>query len=164
VASEVVDDEHHAERSLETDGGLKWRLRQIWDSHSRSEGTEITGFLGIWYMVDEAHIISVGVRRRCRSKGVGELLLIAAIEHAVARSAETMTLEVRPSNTAACNLYRKYGFNQRGLRKAYYSDNREDAIIMTTDSIQLPPFRQRFDGLVRDHQKRWGKANREVGT
>ena len=88
------------------------------------------------------------------------MLLIAAIEQAVARRVAVMTLEVRVSNDAARGLYSKYGFTERGLRKAYYKDNREDALIMTTDSILGPPFSNRFACLVDCHERRWGRFSR----
>ena len=122
----------------------------------------ITGILGTWYMVDEAHIISVGVRTAFRGWGIGELLLIAAIEQAMGRQASVVTLEVRPSNTAAINLYHKYGLTERGLRKRYYADNREDALIMTTDPIQHPDYRDLFLEQEREHRRRWGHAERIV--
>ena len=120
----------------------------------------VVGFLGTWYMVDEAHIVSVGVRREHRGKGIGELLLIGAIEQALAREARLMTLEVRVSNHVAMNLYLKYGFKQRGIRKGYYTDNREDAIIMTTDSILTVQYVDDFRRLVEVHERRWGHAER----
>ena len=118
----------------------------------------ITGFVGTWYMADDAHIVSVGVRSGYRGRGIGELLLIAAIEQAMARRANVATLEVRPSNKIARNLYRKYGFTERGVRKAYYADNREDAIIMTTGPIQVTPYPERFRALKKVHQGNWGIA------
>ena len=120
----------------------------------------IAGFLGIWYMVDEAHIVSFGVRNAHRGRGIGELLLIAAIEQATARQAKVVTLEVRVSNHVAKNLYRKFGFKERGIRKGYYADNREDAIIMTTDPIRVSPYPERFEQLVRTHRRRWGETRR----
>jgi ribosomal-protein-alanine N-acetyltransferase len=120
----------------------------------------VAGFLGTWYMVDEAHIVSIGVRRSHRGRGIGELLLIAAIEQAMDRGAEVVTLEVRPSNMVARNLYGKYHFKERGVRKAYYADNREDALILTTDSIQRPPYPGVFHTLAKQHERHWGQAER----
>jgi ribosomal-protein-alanine N-acetyltransferase len=123
----------------------------------------IAGFIGIWYMVDEAHVVSVGVRTSDRGRGIGELLLMGALERAMSRAAAVMTLEVRESNWVAINLYRKYGFEQKGVRKAYYADNREDAIIMTTEPILRPEFREFFVDLEREHAARWGAAERDLG-
>ena len=120
----------------------------------------LTGFVGLWYMVDEAHIVSVGVRTEYRGYGIGELLVIGAIEQAMTRKANVVTLEVRVSNSIAQNLYAKYGFKKRGIRKGYYTDNREDAVIMTTDSIQEATYYQHFQGLAESNESRWGYVDR----
>ena len=125
----------------------------------RKEKELVAGFLGIWYVVDEAHIMSIGVRAALRRRGIGELLLLSAIKQAMSKNASEATLEVRTSNTGAINLYEKYGFTGRGIRKAYYADNQEDAIIMTTDSIQHPDYRKRFVALEHSHQDRWGTSS-----
>ncbi len=124
------------------------------------EGEAIAGFIGLWYMVDEAHVVTVGVGDAHRGCGIGELLLMSAIEQALARRAAVVTLEVRPSNTAAISLYGKYGFTEQGLRKAYYSDNREDALIMTTAPIQRPAYREQLSALAEAHRLRWGSSRR----
>ena len=123
----------------------------------------IVGFLGTWYAADQAHIVTVGVADGYRRRGIGELLLIAAVEHAVTRETETITLEVRKSNAAARTLYEKYGFIEQGIRKAYYSDNREDAVIMTTGSIQMERYAAQVAALKQAHQERWGQAEIVVG-
>ena len=130
--------------------------RNIWpgqfgDHPAREE--VIVGFLGTWHMADEAHIVSVAVRSQHRGHGIGELLLIAAIEEAMTRRSRVVTLEVRPSNAVAWKLYAKYGFTERGVRKAYYADNREDALIMTTDPIHVSPFPRHFGELVAAHRQ-----------
>ena len=130
----------------------KRRVRKAAISHV------IAGFEGTWYMANAAHIVTIGVRSEHRGRGVGELLLIAALEHATDHGATFATLEVRPSNRVARALYLKYGFTERGLRESYYSDNREDAVIMTTDPIQSAEFQDRLYELKRDHESRWGRA------
>ncbi len=139
--------------------GLARLAKRVLGESPGSEGT-IAGFIGLWYMVDEAHVVSVGVGDEYRGCGVGELLLMSAIEQALARRAAVVTLEVRPSNGAAIRLYGKYGFTEQGLRKAYYSDNREDALIMTTAPIQRPAYRERLSALVEAHGQRWGASRR----
>jgi [ribosomal protein S18]-alanine N-acetyltransferase len=111
----------------------------------------ITGFVGLWLMVDEAHIINIAVKETCRGNGIGELLLIAGIDLSSKLKASVVTLEVRASNSIAQNLYRKYGFNQVGLRKGYYTDNKEDAFIMTTDIINTESFRRQYQKLRDAH-------------
>lgn len=122
----------------------------------------IAGFLGAWHMHDEAHIIAVGVRSPHRSQGIGELLLIGAIEQAIARGMQSVTLEVRVSNYIAQNLYKKYGFKRQGVRKAYYVDNHEDALIMTAADICEPLFSQDLRLLIRAHRQRWGASDRTL--
>lgn len=122
----------------------------------------IVGFLGTWYMHDEAHIVSVGVRSDYRGFGIGELLLIGAIEQAQKRRMQAVTLEVRISNHIAQNLYKKYGFEKMGVRKGYYSDNREDALIMTASAINSLSYRQDLRALVQSHKTRWGVADRTL--
>ena len=135
-----------------------------WSSRTRgalSDDSPI-GFVGMWYMAGEGHIVSICVSSEYRSKGVGELLLLAGIEDASTRDAKMVTLEVRASNFVAQNLYKKYGFTERGVRKGYYSDDHEDAIIMTTEPIVSPSFRERFVELVRNHEAVWGQTKRSL--
>jgi ribosomal-protein-alanine N-acetyltransferase len=107
----------------------------------------IIGFTGIWMMVDEAHITNLAVRQEYRGKGIGELLLLASIDLANELKASFMTLEVRVSNLVAQSLYSKYGFVQTGLRRGYYLDNREDALIMSTDILSSPSFQEHIRQL-----------------
>lgn len=120
----------------------------------------IAGFVGTWQLVDEAHIVSIGVRTEHRGNGIGELLLVGGIEQAIEKKSSVVTLEVRASNHVALNLYKKYGFTERGIRKGYYTDNREDALIMTTEDIQTAAFRVSFESLSRAHQARWGYSDK----
>lgn len=100
----------------------------------------IFGYAGLWLMVDEAHITTIAVRPEFRGHGLGELVLCGLIDTAIEVGARIVTLEVRISNTVAQNLYLKYGFKQSGLRRRYYSDNNEDALIMTAEAIYAPVF------------------------
>lgn len=136
------------------------RVASAWSALRDDDGTQssIVGFVGTWYAPGQAHIVSIGVCDGYRRRGVGEILLLAAVEHAMEQQSDTITLEVRKSNASARLLYEKYGFVERGIRRAYYSDNREDAIIMTTDSIQTAEYTQRLTALKRAHRERWGSA------
>lgn len=107
----------------------------------------IVGFAGIWLLADEAHITNIAVRSQYQRLGIGELMLIRCIDIAKKLKAHNMTLEVRVSNTNAQNLYRKYGFRQVGLRRAYYIDNREDALLMSTENIHSTSFQAHFNQL-----------------
>jgi len=120
------------------------------------ENPGIIGFAGIWLLADEAHIVNIAVRQAYRRQGIGELLLISLTELAFDLEASLVTLEVRISNKAARSLYGKYGFTVRGVRRGYYSDNREDAVIMTVDDINSAPFREYLERLKKAHTERWG--------
>lgn len=101
-------------------------------------GEQMIGYGGMWVIVDEAHVTNIAVYPEFRGKQNGERLLRMMMAEAAARGAVRMTLEVRVSNEVAKRLYRKLGFADAGLRKGYYTDNREDALIMWAD---LPPSR-----------------------
>ena len=122
-----------------------------WPSGPQPKKEFIIGFAGIWMMADEAHITSIAVREKYRGQKVGELLLIALCELVVKLKARTMTLEVRVSNEVAQSLYAKYGFDRAGLRRGYYTDNREDALLMTAPDITSVAFQERFARLKRDY-------------
>ena len=107
----------------------------------------ILGFAGLWLMVDEAHITTIAMHPDHRRLGLGEFMLASLIDIAYSIGAKWVTLEVRVSNYAAQNLYRKYGFRETGLRHHYYSDNQEDALIMWTDEINSPGYKQKFQEL-----------------
>ena len=110
-------------------------------------GDETVGFGGLWVMVDEAHITTFAVDPRWRRRGVGEWLLLGLLDRAVERHAREATLEVRLSNMPARRLYEKYGFRPVGIRPRYYSDNGEDALIMTTDALASTAMRERLAAL-----------------
>jgi ribosomal-protein-alanine N-acetyltransferase len=116
----------------------------------------IVGFIGVWMMPDEAHIVTIATRESHRRRGIAEKLLISAIDLAQARRRPMLTLEVRVSNEAAIPLYEKYGLMEVGRRPRYYSDNHEDAYIFTIDSVLTSRFRERFERLRAEHQRRWG--------
>lgn len=108
-------------------------------------GTQpLVGFAGMWVLYGEAHVTTIGVAPEHRRRGLGEVLFLTLISEAIRRDAEVVTLEVRVSNVAAQALYRKYGFTERGVRPRYYSDNREDAYIMTSPSLRDPAYRQQL--------------------
>jgi ribosomal-protein-alanine N-acetyltransferase len=139
---------------------LLTRLRLRSNHHSDSEPPPareyLLGFAGIWLMAGEAHITNIAVREDYRRQGIGELLLIWLIELSLELSAHLVTLEVRASNTVAQSLYAKYGFVQVGLRRGYYTDNREDGVLMTLENIASIPVRNNLRRLKREHSRRWG--------
>lgn len=94
------------------------------------ENHTIIGFCGMWIVLDESQITNVAVMPEGRGKGIGESLMRESMRIAREKGCVVMSLEVRVSNTVAQNLYRKLGFQAGGIRKGYYTDNQEDALVM----------------------------------
>jgi ribosomal-protein-alanine N-acetyltransferase len=107
-------------------------------------GDDIVGFAGMWMMVDQAHITTFAVDPKWRRKGIGSQMVRALLQMARPLGARQATLEVRLSNMAARHLYERFGFRPVGIRPRYYSDNGEDALIMTTDDLDSPDMRKRM--------------------
>lgn len=108
-------------------------------------GGRLVGYVGMWLIMDEVHITTIGVATEFRSHKVGERLLVAMLDAAREKGAQRVTLEVRKSNETAKALYRKYGFREAAIRKGYYSDNNEDAIIMWVDDVWGRDFSRLFN-------------------
>ncbi len=119
------------------------------------EGETIVGYAGLWLMVDEAHITTFAVLPEHRRRRIGERLLQRLFDVADEMGAEWLTLEVRVSNIGAQALYEKYGFRRAGVRRRYYSDNNEDALIMWTDRIKDRAVREMLAKLKRALDE-WG--------
>ena len=94
------------------------------------KGGQIIAFAGMWHVVNEGHITNIAVSPEYRGLGVGDALVSALIQIAKDHNMIGITLEVRMGNEAAQKLYRKHGFVFEGIRKNYYTDTKEDAIIM----------------------------------
>ncbi|MBO8171652.1 MAG: ribosomal protein S18-alanine N-acetyltransferase [Bacillaceae bacterium] len=91
---------------------------------------KVVGYGGMWLIIDEAHITNIAIHPEARGRKFGEQLLRRLLEVAEQKGANRVTLEVRRSNQIAQNLYKKLGFYAVGIRPQYYTDNKEDAIIM----------------------------------
>lgn len=91
----------------------------------------VVGYGGLNYVLDEGYITNIAVIPKFRNMGIASELLKYIEEYAKGIELEFITLEVRESNLSAINLYNKFGFERVGMRKNYYSDNRETAILMT---------------------------------
>ena len=111
------------------------------------EGDRVVGYAGLWLSLDEAHITTFAVLPEYRRRRIGERMLLSIFERAQKLGAEWLTLEVRASNLAAQKLYEKYGFRRAGVRRRYYSDNNEDAIIMWTERLRDRSVRDRLNKL-----------------
>ncbi|MFJ7954638.1 ribosomal protein S18-alanine N-acetyltransferase [Lysinibacillus sp. NPDC096418] len=94
------------------------------------EDESIIGFCGMWMVIDAAQITNVAVIDAARGRGIGEALMREAMRIAREHSMDVMSLEVRVTNNVAQNLYRKLAFQDGGIRKGYYTDNGEDALVM----------------------------------
>ena len=142
----LLDRAHEPVSSLAQSRRLFFGLgRRIEDIASTSDF--IVGYVGVWFMVDEAHIVAIAVRESYRGQKLGELLLAQAMQLALENGQHVVTLEVRRSNYVAQRLYEKYRFLKVGVRRRYYSDNHEDAIIMSTPPIQVDSFREHLEYL-----------------
>jgi ribosomal-protein-alanine N-acetyltransferase len=113
-------------------------------------GERVVGFAGVWLMVDEAHITTFGVHPGWRRQGIGRRLLLRLVELSMELGAARMTLEVRVGNTAAQELYRNFGFTIAGTRVRYYTDDGEDAFVMTTPDLARPAMQE----LIADERAR----------
>lgn len=108
---------------------------------------EIVGYGGMWVIMDEAHITTLGVSKAHRGLKIGEQVLLALLEEARLHSVRRATLEVRESNRVAQNLYRKYGFQPAAIRRGYYTDNHENAVVMWVDNLSGIAYTGRLNEL-----------------
>lgn len=135
MAVEDLDDVVALEVELHT---VSWSRAGFLDELGREgriylvarDGGQLVAYGGIALLVDEAHVTTLAVRPSHRRRGVGRRLLRELLVAARARGATAATLEVRTSNAAARELYRRVGFGPVGVRPGYYADTGEDALIM----------------------------------
>lgn len=106
---------------------------------------QLAGYAGMWLMLDEVHVTTLGVAGSSRGQKVGERLLVRLLDETREQGLGRITLEVRKSNSVAQNLYRKYGFQDAAIRKAYYSDNNEDAVVMWIYDVWDPTWVSLFE-------------------
>lgn len=115
-----------------------------------NENQKCIGYMGLWKIIDEAHITNLAVHPDFQKQGVARLLIIKAIEKCYEEKIKFITLEVRVSNEKAKKLYEKFGFKSLGVRKKYYQDNNEDAIIMWTENIFSENYKKLFEKNKQD--------------
>lgn len=96
---------------------------------------KVVGYGGLWLIIDEANITNIAVHPEYRKSGIASLILNELLNICAKQNAVSIDLEVRVSNVAAQKLYKKFDFNEIGIRKKYYEDNNEDAILMKKSSI-----------------------------
>jgi ribosomal-protein-alanine N-acetyltransferase len=107
-------------------------------------GGRIVAYGGIWVILEDSHITTLAVDPAYRGKGYGEQMLLRLVDEAVEHGASWMTLEVRESNAAAQQLYRKYGFTTVTMRRGYYSDDNESALVMWAGNLKSELYRNRL--------------------
>ena len=103
---------------------------------------KIVAYAGAWMVFEEGHITNIAVQAEARGQGIGEELTRALLQYAANLGVQYMTLEVRRSNLAAQGMYKKLGFVELGVRKRYYEDNGEDALLMVCQ--QMPAVQEDF--------------------
>jgi len=110
-------------------------------------GDEIAAYGGLWVILEDAHITTVAVHPGFQRQHYGERMLVRLLEEAVERGACWITLEVRESNVAAQELYKKYGFTIVNTRRGYYSDNDENALVMWAGNLKGAIYQSRLAAL-----------------
>lgn len=108
---------------------------------------DIVGYCGTLYVIDEAHITNIAVSPYYQRKHIATKILSHMVRLSIERQMKAITLEVRVSNLAAQRLYQKFGFQPAGIRKGYYQENGEDALIMWAYDIDSPQYRERLLGI-----------------
>ncbi len=111
-------------------------------------GGKVVGYGGVMYVLPDAHITTIAVDEPARRQAVGTRLLLALARAAVAKGATALTLEVRTSNAGAQELYRRFAFAPAGVRKNYYADTGEDAIVMWAHDIDSAAYAERLDRIA----------------
>ena len=169
----VYDDTRATNENIisKDDDSFTARLKKLFSHPFPAQPAEqpkvfVVGFVGFWIMAGEAHITAIGVRETHRGLGIGELLMLSAVELAHRLNARMMTLEVRYSNEVAQALYRKYGFIEVGIRKNYYHDGekREDAKLMTLDNLASPEVQANIAQLKAELGQRHGIISQPITT
>lgn len=119
----------------------------------KDEENNILGYIGFWLILEEAHVTSLAVHPDFRNMQLAQLLLIKMIDDCYKNMIKYITLEVRESNIPAISLYEKFLFSSIGMRKAYYQDNGENALIMFTQNIWYDTFKNNFEKLKENINK-----------
>jgi [ribosomal protein S18]-alanine N-acetyltransferase len=155
-----IDDVQRVERASFAVPWPAYALRQEIETNRLARylvlraGGRVVGYAGIWLMVDEAHITTFAILPEWRRRGLGGRLMVEVMRLASELGARVGTLEVRLSNVPAQRLYQRFGFRPVGLRPRYYSDNAEDALIMTSAPLDSPEMRDRLEALARRYEER----------
>jgi [ribosomal protein S18]-alanine N-acetyltransferase len=112
-------------------------------------GRELVGYAGLMMTLDEGHVTTIAVDPRRHRAKIGTRLLLVLARDAIARGATALTLEVRMSNTAAQDMYRRFGFEPVGVRKNYYQEVNEDALVMWANEVDQPAYAELLASIER---------------
>jgi ribosomal-protein-alanine N-acetyltransferase len=110
-------------------------------------GRDVVGYAGLMMSLTDGHVTTIAVDPPWHRRGVGMRLLLALAREAIARGAHALTLEVRLSNRGAQEMYKRFGFTAVGVRKGYYADTGEDALIMWAYAVDEPAYTRLLDGI-----------------
>ena len=110
-------------------------------------GGEVVGYAGLMLTGSDGHVTTIAVDPDWHRKGIGARLLVALSRAGVRRGCTGLTLEVRMSNEPAKELYRRFGYAPAGVRKGYYTETGEDALVMWAHDVDLEPYRQRLEEI-----------------
>lgn len=114
-----------------------------------NDDNKAVGYMGVWRIFDEAHVTNLAVHPNYQGKGLAHFLILSSLDVCYEDKIKYMTLEVRKSNERARFVYESFGFKSLGVRKKYYQDNGEDAIIMWTENI----FSEKYKKIYEDNKK-----------
>jgi ribosomal-protein-alanine N-acetyltransferase len=127
---------------------------------ARHDG-EVVGYAGMMYVGREAHVTNIAVDPDFHGRKVGTRLLLALATEAIAKGCDTLSLEVRVSNKVAQSMYEKFGFSATGIRRGYYIETNEDALVMAAGDINSTDYRLRLAGIRRQLDEIESDAARE---
>jgi len=131
-----------------------WPLRWLAPPKEQPRG-RLLGFCGMWFHVDQLHIVTIATDPAREGEGIGQRLLLDAFERGIEAELRNVALEVRPSNARARALYERFGFREQGRSRGYYKNNNEDAIIMLTDDLDSPAMTERLEAIRAAHAARF---------
>jgi ribosomal-protein-alanine N-acetyltransferase len=111
-------------------------------------GATVTGYAGLLLIADDGHVTTLAVDPPWQHQGIGTRLLLELVRQGLERGVQQLTLEVRASNRSAQELYRRFGFAPAGVRKGYYADNAEDALVMWAHDVATPAYAARLTAIA----------------
>ena len=147
---EMAYGEHHWSRDSfinELDNNLSCYFAAV------DEINRLLGYIGSWFIFDEVHITTVAVHKNFQRQNIAHRLFLKLLEEAYKRMVKYLTLEVRVSNLPAISLYTAWGFKDVGVRKGYYQDNNEDALIMFSENI----FHEKFKMIYNKYREKFAE-------